>query len=114
MEKFIIIDNNQNLILNIVDPYKLSDSVTYFEDLQNMTEYTKDLFSYYLIEDTDIPLDPELLLGRYLYTPVKGFFINENYKKPNEYGVSDTLLEQIKADYREQLAKEVSEYGYNA
>lgn len=32
----------------------------------------------------------------------------------NDYGIPDELFNQIKSDYREQIAQEVSENGYNA
>lgn len=54
---------------------------------------------------------------KYCYTPEQGFYENPNYVEPdatNTYGIPDELFNQIKADYREQIAKEVSENGYNA
>lgn len=56
-------------------------------------------------------------LSKYCYTEEQGFYENPNYVEPdatNTYGIPDELFNQIKADYREQIAKEVSENGYNA
>ena len=55
--------------------------------------------------------------SKYCYTPEQGFYENPNYVEPdpaNTYGISDELFNQIKSDYREQIAQEVSENGYNA
>lgn len=55
--------------------------------------------------------------SKYCYTPEQGFYENPNYVEPdpaNTYNIPDELFNQIKADYREQIAKEVSENGYNA
>lgn len=54
---------------------------------------------------------------KYCYTPEQGFYKNPNYVEPdpaNTYGIPDELFNQIKSDYREQIAQEVSENGYNA
>lgn len=54
---------------------------------------------------------------KYCYTPEQGFYENPNYVEPdpsNTYGIPDELFNQIKSDYREQIAQEVSENGYNA
>ena len=55
--------------------------------------------------------------SKYCYTPEQGFYENPNYVEPdpaNTYGIPDELFNQIKSDYREQIAQEVSENGYNA
>ena len=55
--------------------------------------------------------------SKYCYTPEQGFYKNPNYVEPdpaNTYGIPDELFNQIKSDYREQIAQEVSENGYNA
>lgn len=35
---------------------------------------------------------------KYCYTPEDGFYLNPNYREPNQYGISDELVEQIKND----------------
>lgn len=55
--------------------------------------------------------------SKYCYTEEKGFYVNPDYVEPdptNTYGIPDELFNQIKSDYREQIAQEVSENGYNA
>lgn len=55
--------------------------------------------------------------SKYCYTSEQGFYKNPNYIEPdpaNTYGIPDELFNQIKSDYREQIAQEVSENGYNA
>lgn len=54
---------------------------------------------------------------KYCYTESEGFYLNPDYVEPdptNTYGISDELFNQIKSDYREKIAQEVSENGYNA
>lgn len=55
--------------------------------------------------------------SKYCYTESEGFYLNPDYVEPdptNTYGISDELFNQIKSDYREKIAQEVSENGYNA
>ena len=40
----------------------------------------------------------EVSVDKYCYTAEKGFYINPDWKEPNKYGISDELLDQIKAD----------------
>ena len=53
---------------------------------------------------------------KYCYTEEDGIYENPNYVEPpeNPYGITDELLEQIETNYRERLAQEVSEHGYDA
>ena len=65
----------------------------------------------------DVHSVPEgVLIGKYLYTPKEGFYIDPNYTEPdqNPWGLPPELVDEIQTDYREKLAKEVSENGYNA
>lgn len=40
----------------------------------------------------------EVVTDKYCYTTEQGFYLNPDWKEPNKYGISDELLEQIKAD----------------
>ena len=55
---------------------------------------------------------------KYCYTEAEGFYINPNWKEPNPdntyEGVSDEVFEQILSDYREKLAGEAADNGYNS
>lgn len=75
--------------------------------------FVTELVNVHLIETIPEHISEE----KYCYTPEKGFYENPNYVEPdpaNTYNIPDELFNQIKADYREQIAKEVSENGYNA
>ena len=68
-----------------------------------------------VFEVTELPED--FKQGKHCYTEEKGFYVNPDYVEPdptNTYGIPDELFNQIKSDYREQIAQEVSENGYNA
>lgn len=69
----------------------------------------------YVVEIETIP--EYVKIEKYCYTEEKGFYVNPDYVEPdptNTYGIPDDLFNQIKADYREQLASEVTENGYNS
>lgn len=70
-----------------------------------------------IYENVEISTEIKLNPSKYCYTEGEGFYENPNYIEPdptNTYGIPDELFNQIKADYREQIAQEVSENGYNA
>lgn len=73
---------------------------------------------YFSIDDVNVyevdSVPEEVTPSKYCYTEERAFYLNPNYIEPNPYGISDELVEQIEADYRERLAKEVAEYGYDA
>lgn len=60
----------------------------------------------------------EVIPAKYCYTEAEGFYINPNWKEPNPdntyEGVSDEVFEQILSDYREKLAGEAADNGYNS
>lgn len=58
-----------------------------------------------------IPAEAEY--AKWCYTPEEGFYPNPSYIDPNA-PPEPTYEEQVQADYREQLAKEVAQNGYNA
>ena len=63
----------------------------------------------------NVPSD--VAVYKYCYTEADGFYLNPDYIEPdvsNTYGIPDELFNQIKADYREKIAQEVSGNGYNA
>lgn len=66
---------------------------------------------------TEIETQEEIIVNKYCYTEAGGFYLNPDYIEPdvsNTYGIPDELFNQIKADYREKIAQEVSGNGYNA
>lgn len=52
----------------------------------------------------------EVIPGKYCYTEEKGFYENPNWVEPVEPDPTEEILQ----NYRESLAREVSENGYNA
>ena len=73
---------------------------------------------YFEVNSEDVPqVDYYELITKYCYTEEKGFYVNPDYVEPdptNTYGIPDELFNRIKSDYREQIAQEVSDNGYNA
>lgn len=70
-----------------------------------------------IYEDIEVSDEVKSNPSKYCYTPEQSFYENPNYIEPdptNTYGIPDELFNQIKSDYREQIAQEVSENGYNA
>jgi hypothetical protein len=55
-------------------------------------------------ENVTIPTD--VVPCKYLYTAKNGFTTNPNYVEPNKYGIPDTQLKEIQADYTESLITE--------
>ena len=79
----------------------------------NKIIFANDTINAYSVEN----IPEHVSEGKYCYTPEQGFYKNPNYVEPdpaNTYGIPDELFNQIKSDYREQIAQEVSENGYNA
>ena len=79
------------------------------------TAFVKDSVNIY--QNVEVSDEVKSNPSKYCYTESEGFYLNPDYVEPdptNTYGISDELFNQIKSDYREKIAQEVSENGYNA
>lgn len=88
------------------------DAVTYQSNgnpvIDGIMAYAFGVFVYD-VEVNAIPTDYENY--KYCYTPEVGFYLNPDWKEPNEnpYGLTDEQIETIEQAYRDRLAKEVQE-----
>ncbi len=109
---YIIVDNNNNIILNI-DTALDYLSNGYPRLINKDIAFVKDFVTVY--EKEEIPFD--FISDKYCYTEADGFYINPNYVEPdptNVYGIPDETYHQILDNYAESIAEEVAGNGYNS
>lgn len=109
---FIITDKENNVIIDT------GNAIVYWENgypviVEKDTAFVKEDVNVFEINE----LPEDFKFRKYCYTEEKSFYLNPDFSEPdpnNVYGISDELYNQIKSDYREQLASEVTKNGYNS
>lgn len=113
-KNFVAVNKDHNLVSGFGEEVRILDHGWGFEFVDTKTCYATADFEYFDISGIDLPADIPTMIKDYCYTPEEGFYVNPDPPKEMPYGVDPAIVEQIQADYREKLAKEVSENGYNA
>ena len=84
--------------------YRLHLSNGYPRIVEIDTAFVPDFFS--IVEVDSVPED--IKPHKYCYTSEKGFYQNPKWEEPNQYGISDILLDKIQSDSMQQLQEEIS------
>ena len=111
---YIITSKENNMILNFGNTLDyMSNGYPRLteEDIYFPTEFVN------VHQNVEVSDEVKANPSKYCYIESEGFYLNPDYVEPdptNTYGISDELFNQIKSDYREKIAQEVSENGYNA
>lgn len=109
----IVVTRNEDNVIIALGSYAKEVGNDCFEVTDINTVFPYLMCNYFKTADNLPASKNELISGLYCYTEQDGFYLTPDQPDPN-YGVDPATVEQIQADYREKLAKEVANYGYNA
>lgn len=100
---FIIVNKEDSVVCNFGKNFKY-DEDGYLHLLDENIRFVPEITDVYEVGDL-----PEYFQSvKYCYSIDRGFYLNSNWEEPNQYGISNELLQQIKNDTIQEVQDELN------